>query len=159
MTKPSGYIDYTAIAFPSDELTIGNLRKLNGSLLDSDSRGIDKYFSGSVEDFIDSEFGSSTMTGGHEYGDVELLSLMLKAERDLARHAYEKACGKPLDGTYEWEPLPKTRDRLVAELKEVYTHFKIASGPTHTDQLVRDFEAQAAAQVTTPQGRSSQHNL
>jgi hypothetical protein len=66
----------------------------------------------------------------------------------LARAAYEKAIGKPSNILHE---SGLTREDALEELTELYRTFGVARGPEHTEQLVRSFESQAAAQANSRQ--------
>jgi len=136
------YLDYTSIAFPSDNLTIGKLRKLYPDRFDVEGCAFTDYFA-----------VNAGMDRRGARPDEEWLFAMLSAERYLARHAYEDALGKTWTCVTE---LGDTRDESAEGLGKYYIHFGIASGPQHADQLIRAFEAQAAAQAKPPQGRSSQ---
>jgi hypothetical protein len=130
------YVDYTSIAFPSDNLTVGKLRKLYPDLFDVEGAGHREFF-------------SANAWGKHSRPEEEWLAAMLSGERYLARHAFEVAFGNT------WTCLTQlgdTRDESAVELGKYYIHFGLASGPQHADQLVRAFEAQAASQGKPPEG-------
>ena len=133
------YIDYASISFPSDNLTVGKLRKLYPDQFDVEGTGIRDFFS----------INAGIQTG--KIGEGWLWT-MLSAERYLARHAYEDALGKTWTCVTE---LGDTRDESALGLAKYYIHFGLASGPKHAEQLIRDFEAQAASQAKPPHGRSS----
>ena len=130
------YIDYTPIAFPSDNLTVGKLRKLYPDRFDVEGAGHRDFF-------------SANAWGDKKQPDEEWLAAMLSAERYLARHAFELACGKTSTCLTQ---LGDTRDESAEELGQYYIHFGLASGPHHAEQLIRAFEAQAAAQGRAPEG-------
>jgi hypothetical protein len=126
------YIDYTSIAFPSDSLTFGKLRKLYPEHFDVEGDGVSEFFEGNVSG----------------QGKQIRLVDMITAERYLARHAFEEASGKKWTCLTE---LGDTRDQSAEELGKRYIHFGLATDLQHADQLIRAFEAQAAAQGKPPQ--------
>jgi hypothetical protein len=132
------FIDYTSIAFPSDSLTVGKLRKLYPERFDVEGAGIRHFFAANA--------GKNT-----DDSNESMLADMLTGERYLARHAYEQALGKTWTCLTE---LGDTREESAEELSERYIHFGLASGPQHAEQLIRSFEAQAVAQAKPGQGQS-----
>jgi len=130
------FVDYTSIAFPSDNLTVGKLRKLHPDLFDVEGSGHREFF-------------SANAWGKKSQPNEEWLAAMLSAERYLARHAFELACGKTSTCLTQ---LGDTRDESAVDLGKYYVHFGLSSGQQHADQLIRAFEAQAAAQGKPPEG-------
>jgi len=116
-------------------VTVGKLRRLFPDLFDVEGAGHREFF-------------SANAYGRHNRSEEEWLAAMLSAERYLARHAFELACGKTSTCLTR---LGDTRDESAAELGKYYIHFGLASGPQHADQLIRAFETQAAAQGRTPE--------
>jgi hypothetical protein len=73
------YIDYSSIRFPSDNLTIGAVRKLYPHRFDVDGDEVPVFF----------EANAGKPTGDSK---EEWLFCMLSTERALARHAFEGTC-------------------------------------------------------------------
>jgi hypothetical protein len=129
------YLDYTSIAFPSDKLTIMAIRKRFPHRFDVDGDPIVAFFEANAD---------------QNSGDPmeAWLRSLITAERYLARHAYEEVLGVP------WTCLTEsgdTRDDAVKRLSQYYMHFGIATGLQHAEQLIRSFEAEAAAQAKSAQ--------
>ena len=124
-------LDLADIKFPSDAITIADLRKLRPMSFD---------FGFAPEDADQPRFFFEA-DHGQQAGDV--LGGMLFAERSVAVTAYAKAEGLP----------PREEDyiSLREALIEAYQRYKIASGPQHAEQLVRDIEQQAATLSTNRQ--------
>lgn len=123
------YVIYTSIAFPSDNLTIRDLRRAHPDQFDVDDG----------PDFFD-HVGENILAD-------DTIGTMLYVERLLARGAYEEARG---NRDYLLKKQAVEREGLIAELAEDYMRYGLASGPQHAQQLIRDFEAQAAAQAVKP---------
>jgi hypothetical protein len=130
--SPLDYIDYTSISFPSDKLTIRDLRLLYPHYFDVEGSAI--------RDFLAANAGQGKLNSV----DDDWLASMLDSERWLARHSYDKSRGAPVS---RLEEIGDSRDKCASELSTYYVHFGLASGPTHADQLIRQFEAAAAAQA------------
>jgi hypothetical protein len=122
------YIDYTSIRFPSDQLDIATMRRAHPDLFDVDWAKFSK-----VLDVITPDDKDSPSVGA-----------MLRVERLLAQNAYEG-----VSGAFTPENPVTGEDALafVEELIECYVRYGLASGPLHAQQLIRDFEAQAAGQA------------
>lgn len=119
------WIDYTSIRFPSDQLTIGAIRRIH------------------PEDF-DVDGHPDGLRGEQPESPGALLEQMIWNERVLARYTYEAAKGRY--GLLECDG-PADRQLLIEELSGYYLHFQLASGPQHALQLIRDIEEQARAQA------------
>jgi hypothetical protein len=73
------------------------------------------------------------------------VSMRMK-EAWLVDKAFQSVIGTP-------DPCPQhTREELIDSLTEDYRFFGLASGRVHTEQLVRDFEAETIAQAKTHLG-------
>jgi hypothetical protein len=131
------YVDYTSLSFPSDNLTVAKLRNLYPHRFDVEGFAVNEFFAAN----------EGRNTGDRTEGWV---SSMLTAERYLARHAFEDALGKTWTCLTE---LGDTRDQSAKELAEMYIFFGLATGPQHADQLIRGFEAKAAAQAKSPHAK------
>ena len=117
--SPLDYVDYTAIDFPSDQISVRHLRRAHPERFDVEDGSRFKHASGWPVEGI------------------------LIAERYLARNAYEIAIGKArplLSGSL-------SRDDCLEDLTKFYPKYDISSGPQHTEQLVRNIESQAANQA------------
>ena len=113
-------LDFGTIAFPSDRLSIGELRKLHADLFD---KGLNRGKTAQPQFFL---------APGAE---LENLGNMLYCEREVAAHAYAKALGIK-------EPESKIAD-VVDELAMHYIRHGLASGTHHAAEFVRDIESQA----------------
>ena len=126
--EDSPQIDFTKIAFPSDSLTIGTLRKLHPADLDSQSKP---------------DFTERSHSLGAELTD------MLWVEREIAEAAFNRALGRPTEGDRTGQDWQDCLDQVAG----IYTRYGIASGQHHAEQLFRDIETQAVAQARQHGGR------
>lgn len=116
MTEAEPQIDLTRIAFPSDHLSILDIRRMFPFQLDgSRSQDVSPL---SLDD---------------------ILSSLIDVERKLAENAFDEAVGR----TGRWASY---RDSQREGLTDDYIKFGLAQGDQHAAQLIRDFEAQAAEQ-------------
>lgn len=120
---PRTAIDFKSIAFPSDRVTVADLRRAHPERFDAE--GGDLF-----------EPAAS--------GRCFYLELILFMERLLARAAFEEALGDSggILGTRGLD-----RDGCVEELTEYYRLYRVADGRHATEELVRGIESQAAAQA------------
>jgi hypothetical protein len=118
-------VDLTSIEFPSDRLSILDVRKLFPQHLDSPP---------------------SSETKAPSLDD--LLGTLVGVERKLAESAFDAASGR----TGRWA---RYRDSQREALASEYVRFGLAQGPNHADQLIRDFEARAANQSRGLGGREA----
>lgn len=126
MTCPNslpGSVNYTSIVFPSDRITLADLRRAHPERFDAE--GGDRF----KRSERDPSFA---------------LNSILYLERLLARAAFEQALGSSA-GVIEDSGLD--RHDCVKELASFYALYRVASGPHQTEQLIRDIESQAAAQA------------
>lgn len=118
-------VDFESLSYPSDRLTIGDIRRTEPQLFAHDDPNVlDKAWQ-------DSE-----------------IAVMLWAERGLAHKAFAKAAGRP-------DPhsgLGTDRSDLMQALADTYRRYGLASGPKLTVQMARDVEKQAAAQARAQLG-------
>lgn len=124
---PLDYVNYTSLSFPSDAITVLALRRTHPDLFD-------------VEDPVNF-FSDHETTGAADNG----MATVIYVERLLARAAFESALGGPED-VLAINGL--NRDDCIDDLTELYARYGVSSGRHHTEQLVRAFEGQAAAQAT-----------
>jgi hypothetical protein len=120
---PRPSLDYSAIRFPSDLITVGTIRKAHPERFDVDTPSSFRYMN-----------QNARIT----------LSEMISTERLLARAAFEEAMGKSVDVLAE-EGLE--RPSVIAGMTEDYLKYGITTGKNHTEQMIRDIESQAAAQA------------
>jgi hypothetical protein len=122
--SPPDSVDYSSIPFPSDRITMADLRRAHPDRFD--------------------------VPGGRRFrGDASSdatfhLDTIVYLERLIAASAFDRAAGKPEN------PLDQAlleREDCVSELTKLYQTYGVAKGPNHTEELVRDMEARAAAQV------------
>jgi hypothetical protein len=117
MSDQPPLIDLTRIAFPTDRLTVKELRERNP--LDFDR--------------LDKKDGSPKST-------EENFHTVLDCEREVAWRAFRAALGQPV----RISPIAEeTRPIVMRE----YVRLGLATGPHHAEQLIRNVEAQAAAQA------------
>ncbi len=121
------FVDYTSIDFPSDKLSVRDLRRAHPDQFDVE--GEPRFFQpdGLAEEVV----------GG-----------MIGHERILARGAYEAVRGDP---NYLVNEYDVDRDTFIDELTAMYTPYGLASGPEAARLLIERFEAQAAGQAAGPQ--------
>jgi hypothetical protein len=113
-------LDFGAIVFPSDRLSIGTLRKVHPDLFD---KGFNRGRMAQPQFFL------------YPGAELENLGNMLYCERDVAAHAYAKALG--IKG-------PESNlASVVDELAIHYIRHGLASGTHHATEFVRDIESQA----------------
>jgi hypothetical protein len=121
-------LDLTKIAFPTDRLSIKDLRRL---LPD----GFDRLgFGGEPERVHYFQMGS-------KYGGEEL-RWMLNAERAVASWAFNAALGRASSEVMTSHPM-EVREMLA----ESFIEYRLASGPHQAEQMIRDIEVQASAQA------------
>jgi hypothetical protein len=121
---PTVYL--STVRFPSDNLTIRVLRQAHPDAFDVLSKGESDqpkfFFQPTHFDHVDST-----------------VAAMLYWERMLAVNAYTAAAGiKGVDTGF-------SHADITDELTQFYTRYRLASGPHHAAQLIRDFEQEAAA--------------
>jgi hypothetical protein len=127
--KELASLDFSGLRFPSDNLTIGMLRRLRPDSFDKGCCGFLEYGRQQPAFFLDP----------HEQGHAaDDLASLLWCERLVAAFAY--ATGKGIDGPSGWE-IEGLRD----ELRQHYCNFGLASGPQHAWELIRDVERQGSS--------------
>jgi hypothetical protein len=116
-------IDLTKFEFPTDKLTIKDLRRLYPGRLDGRALSVDNPFKeGSIYEKLDDLLSCERMQAVHTY--------------DQVRRNYREF------GVYG-EELEEARQ----ELADLYIKFGIASGPAHAQELARGIERQAVQQA------------
>lgn len=129
MDKDSGDafrdLDLSGIHFPSDNISIGILRKEFPALFDI-----------GFASFGDNAQPKFFLKSGHAGHAEDMLANLLYCERVVAVSAYAEAKG--IDG------LDCDLSDLKDDLMDQYTRYNIASGVHHAEQLIRDIERQAA---------------
>lgn len=119
--SPQGALDYGSLHFPSDRITVADIRRAHP--LRFDHKDGHRFFG--LQN--DPEFNLNTI---------------LYVERLLAKEAFEEARGHPGNNLGN---AGLDRDDCLNDLTRFYQTYRIAQGRHHTEQLVRDFEAQARA--------------
>jgi hypothetical protein len=115
-------LDFSGMRFPSDQLTIGTLRRVNWALFD---KGLYGESDGQPRYFFDAEKADHA---GDDVGNI------LYCERMIAASAYAAARGiSPPDAEIEI---------LEDDLAERYCKYALATGPAHASELIRDIERQ-----------------
>ncbi len=115
------HFNLQAMQFPSDDLRIGDLRRIHPEQFDD----------GKVPNFFH-ETGEADMTIGH----------MLYLERELAQVAFQDATG---NRDYIDDPLVD-RAASTEELSELYIRYGLAGGPREARLLIQGIEEKAAEQ-------------
>ncbi|HYV36629.1 MAG TPA: hypothetical protein VE988_13035 [Gemmataceae bacterium] len=127
--KNSRDLDYGRLAFPSDKVTLGEVRQ--------------RFPTMNAVDFIESSRDGSFRSRMVDAIEGSYAGIM-QAEREIARGAFDEALlGKPsaLKNTpSEWK---EARQDLASD----YVHFGIAAGPQEAAQLIRRIEAAAKSQA------------
>lgn len=117
-------LDLSTIRFPSDDLTIGTLRRMHPALFD---KGIYSGHEAQPRYFLQAD------EPGHAEDD---LGSLLICERLVAANAYADGRGIARPGGWDYAD-PKQ------ELTDSYPRFGIARGGKHAKELIRDIERQA----------------
>jgi hypothetical protein len=129
-------IDFSLIAFPTDRLSVQDMRRLY-------PHGFDL----TVDDDALGEIREGTYYRRRSL-DV-ILGDLVDVEREVAERAFYRALGG-----HRPDRLCGNPDEAVLCLVNGYIQFGLASGEHHVDQLVRDIENQATAQAHRFLGRS-----
>jgi hypothetical protein len=119
MTKKEPRLNVSRIDFPSDHLTVKDLRHLFSDSLDTDD-----------------------ITASEHPKELDNLQTLIRAEDLLAQRAFALALGRPAKDYW-----PAERQDSLAALPEMYAQFGLATGEQQTQLLVRQLEAAAAAQA------------
>lgn len=127
MSQSEAQLDHATMQYPTDSVSVGQLRDRFPEL-----------FNGKA--LYKNELNSATL---------DIVATMF-IEQKLAAKAFAKAAGLP---DPDPEPLVNRRERLRM-LDEDYRRYGISSGPQHTRELVRTFEAAAAKQGQSARGHS-----
>jgi hypothetical protein len=114
---PKPTLDLTALAFPSDQITIKSLRAVEPEL-----------------------FGGEDDVEWPKWSNITLFATVA-VERALCRKAFAAAAGLP-----DPSPSDDRRE-LILMLHDDYQEYGITRGLQHTYQLVRAFETAAAEQA------------
>jgi hypothetical protein len=121
-------IDLTKIEFPSDGMTIKQIRTLH-------------------PEQVDAKIDPSLFGGPHGSQDADnTVGLLLFTERLVAKRAFDDTLARKSDELF-------TLTEYADDLAEMYMRHGIASGSHHAQQLIRHIESQAAAQARTSSGR------
>lgn len=125
-------LNFQNVQFPSDEISVRRLREINPAGFDAG------FHEGSRSQPV-------YLLRPEERGNVtDHLGNMLFCERYLVTYAYALARGiNPPDGEYEG---------LRENLAQLYVQYRVASGPQHAEQLMRDLETRGRqiAAIRTP---------
>lgn len=127
MPQPIPHIDFTRIDFPSDRLTVRDLRCVYPGSFDLPVKGVDK--------------GESRSYGRASAGRA--LDGIIDAERILAGIAFKQVLGQPLSE----EETALERREIIEALVTDYGQVGLATGKQQVNHLVRGIEAQAVAQA------------
>jgi len=114
------------LEYPSDRLTIGDLRQKFPDTFDQPGRANDL----SACPFLHDDHGPG-------FGARDKLYVLLDGERQVALNALVEAQGQTRDDEYQ-SPQDERQ-----ELAKLYQEYGVAQGPEHAKQLIRDLEASA----------------
>jgi hypothetical protein len=132
MSAPEPQLDLTKINFPTDRLSIKDLRTMF-------PEGFDRLDQWGRAD--GAEFFRDQSDRGYE-----ILIWMLNTERKVAELAFNRATGRPQPEDRS-ERSPGWVEEEKEELIELLVKYGLATGPRHAEQQVRDIESQAATQA------------
>ncbi len=124
-------IDFTKIAFPSDKITLADLRRVHPREFDTRGRNF---------------FDGPRMSRAVNSGPQETLAEMLSIERMIARLVFESVSrGKPEASVLnsKWEDDVE----LIEALARYYEHYGVTQGPQESMLRIRSIEEQAAEQA------------
>ena len=136
MTDPVAKLDFKKIEFPSDKITINDLRRVYP--LGFDEWVADRTF-GSVDEEIN---GSPRLSLDGAIGDL------MDYEREFAEQAFLQALGVPVRPGREY-----SHQNVVDTFRSQYIELGLASGDHQVSELVRGVERQAVAQANQYLGR------
>ncbi|MBX9580278.1 MAG: hypothetical protein K2X87_08225 [Gemmataceae bacterium] len=136
LAGPVPKIDFKTIDFPSDKLSIKDLRRAFPKL------GYDLW----LEDRFDYRFKTGEIRRPMSLDDT--IHALLDFERDFAEQAFLQALGVPLrdGGGY-------LHEEAVETLRSDYIKLGLAAGDHQVAELVRNVERQAVAQANQHRGR------
>ena len=132
MSDQQPQLDLPKIAFPTDRLSIQDLRKLFPHRFDKLNQ--------SGEPAMVQYFQDASSSGS------ETLIWMLNREREIAGWAFNLALGRPA-AQREDENNPEYQRSVKEEFAQSLIDYGLASGPHHAEQQIRDIEAQAIDQA------------
>jgi len=136
LSMSSPVLDFTTISFPTDSLTVKQIRHHR--------LGLEKPVPHAV--------GSGSFDPIHRRRNLELvLGNTLDCEREIADRAFHQRLQAELPEhlkreDWEWD---EEREVLIRE----YIDWGLAKGERHGKQLIRDIEAQATAQADIAMGK------
>jgi hypothetical protein len=138
MTDTEPKIDFAAIDYPTDKLTVKQLRQRTPHAFDVEPRP--EWGTYIVTDNR-SRFRRMTMDN--------VLGHVVDSERQLAEWAFKKALGQPVP---DWD-LSSERDTTMDNLSSEYIKWGLARGEHEANEMLRGIEAQATAQARQHGGR------
>src|SRR5947209_4593333 len=133
MAKHEPAIDFTRLSFPSDDLSIKHLRAVEAK-----SPAHINGFAQEDPAFFERE------------GSIADVASILLLERALAHKAFAAALGRP-DPHADDEEF--TRSEVIRMLGDCYKDYGLSSGSKHTQEMIRNIEAQAVAQAKEHLGK------
>lgn len=116
--------DLSSITFPSERITLGQMRKVEPEWFSTDREMLD-----------------NNLVVVHGIN-------ALRVEQILARKAWAEAIGLPDPDTFH------SRATEVEYLTDIYKDYGISTGPQQTEELVRRFETEAAKLAKISAGQS-----
>ena len=131
LPAPISSIEFTKIAFPSDRITLADLRRVHPKEFDTCGRNF---------------FDRRKLSRGSDDWPQDVLSEMLSIERLIARLVFVTARrGQPqasvLNSTWEDD------EELIEALSGYYVRYGVAHDPQESLLLIRSIEQQAAKQA------------
>ncbi|MCE9565997.1 MAG: hypothetical protein K8U57_28570 [Planctomycetes bacterium] len=139
MLNCSPPIDFTKIAFPSDNLAIGQLRRVWPHRFDvkmePDAPDVRTYSGRFANRFL---YGRHSLEKG--------LGELIDSERRLASLVFKEATGQPLNEEEAAQPLKE----WIRRLSEFYVQVGLAQGLNHGKQLIHDLITEVQLQAESP---------
>ncbi len=123
-------VDFYMISFPSDRISLKDLRNRKPEFFDASSVACAKLF----------EQDASANTANE-------IMTMLYSEREIAQGAFWRAQNVTFDKTYA-----EDLHGCAEDLAKLYELYGLSSGPHQTRELIRGIESQAEAQARAHTG-------
>jgi hypothetical protein len=137
MTDAEPKIDFAAIDYPTDRLTVKMMRQRTPHAFDVEPQPEWAYLVTEKR----SRFPRISMD--------DVFAHAIDSERQLAEWAFKKALGKPVEDP----EFPSDRETTLECLGSDYIKWGLARGEHEAQELLRGLEAQAAAQARQHGGR------
>jgi hypothetical protein len=139
MTDTEPKIDFAAIDYPTDKLTVKMMRQRSPHAFDTEPRP---------------EWGPYIVTESRSrfrrMSMDKVISHAVDSERKLAEWAFKKALGQPVED----RGFPGDRETTLECLSSDYIKWGLARGEHEASEMLRSIEAQAVAQARQHGGPS-----